>query len=127
MAGALRRPPSYSPSGRFHSNSLLPVGSVTHCFGHAVFHFLGGNVFDVRGDRPYLAERVTDGGNAVAVELVFYGADELSTATDGFLRHSVHVFDVEVEAVGSTPGCLWTCCACLRILVGKHNDRVADL
>jgi hypothetical protein len=65
------------PGGAEPRNNLGSARSLTHGFGHPFFHFLGGNVFGVRGDRPHVAEGIDDGAGAVAVELILDGADEL--------------------------------------------------
>src|SRR5262245_4145519 len=53
---------------------LLPPGCGSTCVLHgrsrAALELFGGDVFDVRGERPNVAERVDERAGAVAVELV---------------------------------------------------------
>src|SRR4051794_28087642 len=67
---------------------------------HAPLHLLGGDVLDVRGDRPAVAERVAHRAGTVAVELVRDGVDLRGAGRDRLGVHGVGVLDVEADRGG---------------------------
>src|SRR5262245_30580251 len=76
---------------------------------------------------PAVAERILDSAHAVTVELVLDGADQLPPRGDGLLHRGVHIRDIQDQthrraAVRARPARTH-----VAVLVGKHDDRVADI
>src|SRR5262249_35765693 len=81
-------PPTFGPPRRSRGSplscALLSPGAAYRF--RAVLNFLGGEVFDLRRQRPAIAEGVGDLARAVAVELVLHRAAQLAAGGDGLLH-----------------------------------------
>ena len=60
---------------------------------HARLHFLRRDIFDMRTDRPLVAEWIEKGSGTIAVELIFYRTQDFGSCCDGLLRESVDIVD----------------------------------
>src|SRR5437879_6417470 len=49
---------------------------------HARFHFLRRDIFDVRADRPLVAERIEKSSGTIAVELIFHRTQDFGSSCD---------------------------------------------
>src|SRR3546814_12724736 len=78
-------------------------------------------------DQPVVAEGVAQGAGALAVEMILWRAQQLSTRRHGTLDHRVGVVDVKMddEAAGRIRGRGMN--VELRELVRQHEDGVAQL
>src|SRR3984957_16976571 len=52
---------------------------------HARLHFLHWDIFDMRADRPLVAEWIEKGSRTIAVELIFYRTQHFGSCCDGLL------------------------------------------
>src|SRR3546814_3596482 len=78
-------------------------------------------------DHPVVAEGVAQGAGALAVEMMLWRAQQLSTRRHGTLDHRVGVVDVKMddEAAGRVRGRGMN--VALRGLVRQHEDGAAQL
>src|SRR5690606_16969433 len=95
--------------------------------GGAPRELLGRNVFDVRRDRPLVAEGIPYRARAIAIELVLQGSLDRGADGDRLLEDGVAVLDVEAETDGRAADRPRRARAHLGELIGEHEARVADL
>src|SRR6266487_5578253 len=92
--------------------------SLVCAFFHSSLHFLRRHVLDMGGDSPNVADRVSNAGVSVTVELVCWFANRGPACFQRSLVHRVNVVDVDIELA-------WHCLV-LRAGVAHHDDGISD-
>src|SRR6185503_5414889 len=90
-------------------------------------HLLGGEVLLLHRHEPHVPERILDGPRAIAVELILERPDDLRARLDRAREHGVGVVDVEVQLDGRAADRRGAERAEIRVLVGDHEYRAADV
>jgi peptide/nickel transport system substrate-binding protein/oligopeptide transport system substrate-binding protein len=112
---------SLGPCGRERA-ALAPSASRRG----ALRDLLGGQVLRVRADGPRVAEGVREGPHPVAVELVGDRPANRGALVQRPVHHGVHVLGVEEHAHGVSLPALRSHGAHLGVLVGEHEESLAD-
>src|SRR4051812_37242739 len=115
------------------SSTVATVGPATagsaaaHHLGRPLLHLVGGDVLDVGGDVPAMAERIFELTGPVAVELVLHSRDLLAAGLDGPGEHVVDVFHVDHHRHGRATQSLRRRGAHVGERVGEHDHGAAEL
>src|SRR6266487_3281297 len=92
--------------------------SLVCAFFDPSLHFLRRHVLDMGGDSPNVADRVSNAGVSVTVELVCWFANRGSACFQRSFIHRVNVVDVNVE--------LACHCLVLRGGISHHDDGISN-
>src|SRR5437868_5554534 len=88
---------------------------------------VGRDILDMRRDVPEMAKRIDNRAKPVTVELVLDRPLQRRTGGDGFLRDRVDILEIDMQPDRRAADCRWRERAHFGMLVGQHNETVADL
>src|SRR5579872_3425249 len=96
-------------------------------FVKSPLHFLRRHIFLMRSDNPGISKRIRDLARTLAVKLILHRPHELCPGCQRFLRRGVCIGDHQLDPDCGTAQRFRAHRAKLRILVRKHDSRVANL